>query len=967
MKYRLLIPLLFLTLLLIGTVNAVTWTNAGGCWTATDGAYSVVMWNATGSNTFIVPGATSIQYLINAGGGAGGGTAAGNAGGGGSGGVLQGNMTVSPGSSITINVGTGGSPVAASRGGKGGNSSLANGTLALDANGGGGGASYGNAVTGTGGDGGSGGGSGQWAGVVSTGGIGTSGQGTNGANQAGDGLGLGGNGGGGASETGYMSHDAAGGKGGDGILSSITGVATYYAGGASGGTHNSGSTNPGGGLGGGGTGHYSSNYPTAGTDGLGGGGGGGGEGYEGAAGGSGVVIIRYLTPGNNPIVSFTSNVTSGFAPPNVPVQFNDTSITSITDWNWSYTNTTPGNGTQIWWSQIRNATQSFGVGNWNINLNVTNASGSNVSTPYYWVNISQSTPPVASFTKDKTGGTVPLTVTFTDTSTNTPTSWLWVFGDGSTENNTVKNPVHTFTGAGTYNVNLTATNVYGSSTSGTQAITTGTVPVASFTANTSFGAPPLGVQFNDTSTDTVAMSAWNWSFTNITPGNNTQVWWSQIRNATGSFGIGNYLIKLNATNTYGSNISTQTTWVNVTTFNAGFTGTPTGGTPGTSVAFTESTTGFNTDSRTWDFGDGNTSTSLNPSHVYAYSGAFTVNLTAYNATAGYSSKVRTGYIVINPSGGVSGFFRQDIILSGLYTLTLTIKDSATHAPIPVCQIIDSNGDNTTTSTGVATFSYNYSVVVEYISSTGYNSMSVSYVMDRDRSETVYLTKTTAVANSTPVSQQNTLWSPPQVVFQVLDSNNNPIVGTPVSANAEFTTLPGGLAGAVALFSSTFGLSNTTAETILNQTTTYSGTTDSSGSVVFMLIPVISYNVTATDTSGVNYTISIMPKDSYYQIKTQNATNPSQANLEIAAEKASGASIYNTTFYEPSNGTIGVMGANIYDSTGKTNGADCWYTLVDNGTTWWNNESWAYGSGLQIINKTVPIVPYQQWKWGCNTL
>jgi hypothetical protein len=206
-----------------------------------------------------------------------------------------------------------------------------------------------------------------------------------------------------------------------------------------------------------------------------------------------------------------------------------------------------------------------------------------------------------------------------------------------------------------------------------------------------------------------------------------------------------------------------------------------------------------------------------------------------------------------------------------------------------------------------------------------------------------------------------------VVFQVLDSNNNPIVGTPVSANAEFTTLPGGLTGALSTFESAFGLSNATAETILNQSTTYSGTTDSSGSVVFMLIPVISYNVTATDTSGVNYTISIMPKDSYYQIKTQNATNPSQANLEIAAEKASGASIYNTTFYEPSNGTIGVMGANIYDSTGKTNGADCWFTLVDNGTTWWNNESWAYGAGLQVINKTVPIVPYQQWKWGCNTL
>ena len=953
-------------LLIIGVASAtVTQYNL------TDGAYNVTIFNGTGSMTWNVPAGASAGTVLVVAGGGGGSTGNGGGGGGGAGGLAyQTSRAISGSISITIGAaGIGGYGTSGTRCGTvGGNTTFDT----ITVNGGVGGGQYDCANGGgVGGDGGSGAGGGY---VAYSGGIATQGNsgGATGFGYAG-GVGgpgsnaFGGGGGGGSGAVGAAGTASGGGDGGVGKSYSITGTATYYAAGGGGGA-NADSYNYG--NGGSGIGGHGGN----GTDGTpavagyyGSGGGGGGRGFNwGGNGASGVVIVRYQITPPLPTVSFTSNVTSGFAPPNVAVQFNDTSMTTPTAWNWSFTNTTPGNNTQIWWSQIQNATQSFGVGNWNINLNVTNSSGYNVSTSYYWVNVSQPTPPVASFTKDKTGGTVPLTVTFTDTSTNTPTSWFWVFGDGSTENNTVKNPVHTFTGAGTYNVNLTVTNVYGSSTSGTQAITTGTVPVASFTANTSFGAPPLGVQFNDTSTDTVAMSAWNWSFQNVT-GNNTQVWFSTTQNATHSFGVGNYKIALNATNTYGTNISTQTTWVNVTTLQADFTGTPTTGLPGTNVAFTESTTGFNTDSRTWDFGDGNTSTSANPSHVYAYSGAFTVNLTAYNATAGFSSKVRTGYIVINPSGGLSGFNRQDILLSGLYTLTLTIKDSATHAPIPVCQIIDSNGDNTTTSVGVATFSYNYSVVVEYISSTGYNSMSVSYVMDRDRSETVYLTKTTAVTNSTPVSQQNTLWSPPQVVFQVLDSNNNPIVGTPVSANAEFTTLPGGLTGALSTFESAFGLSNATAETILNQSTTYSGTTDSSGSVVFMLIPVISYNVTATDTSGVNYTISIMPKDSYYQIKTQNATNPSQANLEIAAEKASGASIYNTTFYEPSNGTIGVMGANIYDSTGKTNGADCWFTLVDNGTTWWNNESWAYGAGLQVINKTVPIVPYQQWKWGCNTL
>jgi len=72
------------------------------------------------------------------------------------------------------------------------------------------------------------------------------------------------------------------------------------------------------------------------------------------------------------------------------------------------------------------------------------------------------TAPVAGFTGTPTSGTAPLTVTFTDRSTGTPTSWSWSFGDGSTVNATVKNPVHTYASNGTYTVSLTATNAAGS-------------------------------------------------------------------------------------------------------------------------------------------------------------------------------------------------------------------------------------------------------------------------------------------------------------------------------------------------------------------------------------------------------------------------------------------------------------------------------------------------------------------------
>ena len=62
---------------------------------------------------------------------------------------------------------------------------------------------------------------------------------------------------------------------------------------------------------------------------------------------------------------------------------------------------------------------------------------------------------VASFSTNVTSGYAPLTVQFTDRSINA-TRWNWNFGDGI--NSTQQNPVHTYSEAGNYNVNLTVSN-----------------------------------------------------------------------------------------------------------------------------------------------------------------------------------------------------------------------------------------------------------------------------------------------------------------------------------------------------------------------------------------------------------------------------------------------------------------------------------------------------------------------------
>jgi hypothetical protein len=66
----------------------------------------------------------------------------------------------------------------------------------------------------------------------------------------------------------------------------------------------------------------------------------------------------------------------------------------------------------------------------------------------------------ANFTESPESGRVPLNVTFTDSSDATPVKWYWDFGDGT--NTTVRNPVHTYEKAGTYNVTLKVWNDLGS-------------------------------------------------------------------------------------------------------------------------------------------------------------------------------------------------------------------------------------------------------------------------------------------------------------------------------------------------------------------------------------------------------------------------------------------------------------------------------------------------------------------------
>jgi hypothetical protein len=276
-------------------------STSGGLTSNVDRAFSiqvkapvVTSYTATGGNTFSVPtGISSVQVLVVAGGAGGGGASGFEAGGGGGAGgfVYNASAPVTPGGTVPVTVGAGGSaqnntPSSALNPASNGNPS-AFGPITANGGGSGGGQYYGGVGGGSGG--GRSGNSGQAIGS------GTAGQGNNGGAGTNNLQNSAGGAGGGASGIGGDASGTTGGTGGTGSANSITGSSVTYAGGGGGaGSESGGAGGPASGGGGAGSSSYSGTA-TPGTTNRGGGGGGGcgPNGSPVSTGGPGIVIVRY--------------------------------------------------------------------------------------------------------------------------------------------------------------------------------------------------------------------------------------------------------------------------------------------------------------------------------------------------------------------------------------------------------------------------------------------------------------------------------------------------------------------------------------------------------------------------------------------------------------------------------------------------------------------------------------------------
>lgn len=367
----------------------------------------------------------------------------------------------------------------------------------------------------------------------------------------------------------------------------------------------------------------------------------------------------------HPAADFIANPVSGCSP--VVVQFTDQSTGNPTQWRWEL-----GNGVT---SFLQNpSTSYFNPGIYNVKLVVRNSNGADSVVKDQFITVYGK--PVVNFNASDLSGCFPLPVQFTDLSTagsGTIVSWIWDFGDGTIS--TLQHPSHTYTATGSFTVSLQVTNSDGCITtfSKPQYIQTSNGVTAGFTNNTPGScAAPVTFNFTNTSTGPGALT-YTWDFGDGTGSNST--------NPVHTYSTpGSYTVTLITVSPQGcSDTIRKANHISVGSVVSQFS-SPQTACVGKSFSITNTTTP-SPGSVLWRFGDGTTSTKINPVKTYTSAGTFTIKL-------------------VNNFGGC-----EDSI-----SHTITVNDKPATAfiadPRTFCQA-PATASFTNQSTGAATYLWNF--------------------------------------------------------------------------------------------------------------------------------------------------------------------------------------------------------------------------------------------------------------------
>lgn len=352
--------------------------------------------------------------------------------------------------------------------------------------------------------------------------------------------------------------------------------------------------------------------------------------------------------------NFAFNTILTCTPP-ATVHFQNTSTGSaITSYVWNF-----GDGNT---SINSNPTHTYSTaGSYTVKLKVSNANGCIDSIEK--INVVNIGAVTAAFSNPQTvckGNAF----SFQNNSTPTPVSVLWTFGDGSFS--TAFNPVKTYNNTGTYQVKLIS-NFGACIDSVIKNVTVINKPTAQFSHTGSNGScvAPDTVHFLNNS---INADSYTWLF-----GDGGS---SSLQNPSHQYSAtGNYTVTLIAHSNTGCNDTiVKTNYVIIGPPKiTSFTGIPfIGCSPYTIYPGANILTAENIASYFWDFGDGTTSTSSNPSHTYLTEGVYSIKLVIITSSGCKDSLTMNPAVTLSarPNAAfsatpVTGCANQDIFFTNL--------------------------------------------------------------------------------------------------------------------------------------------------------------------------------------------------------------------------------------------------------------------------------------------------------------
>lgn len=262
-------------------------------------------------------------------------------------------------------------------------------------------------------------------------------------------------------------------------------------------------------------------------------------------------------------------------------------------------------------------------GNYNVMLAVSTQMGC-VDTAYAQIIVNE-TPIVSVSATEVCEGAITEFTNSTIPNDNSIASWDWTFGDSQNSND--MQPDHQYGQFGIYNAVLTATSVDGCANKDSVAVQVFAVPVADFDASIYEGCEPMMVQFYNSST--IASGQLDHFVWDV--GTTSGI--ESVAPAMNYINNGVYDISIIAVGSDGGCADTLTISDMITvheTPEASFTLSPTEEISMLDPRIKLTNTSVDALEYQWDFGDGEGSTEVSPSHSFDQTGIYQIQLTAMN-------------------------------------------------------------------------------------------------------------------------------------------------------------------------------------------------------------------------------------------------------------------------------------------------------------------------------------------------